>query len=214
MGSSPNNQKRKLRIAITAMVALTLIVIAFLVLTPRKVPKLKAVATPKVEAVSKDPTISEDSLKREWEREDSIKREWEREIEQEREGYAKEQVSFAKVLKEASDEELFTVLNYAIAQHYVPNKNIDPFYNKHVMVGCWQRSLMVYNNLSDRKDLLKKIYPDLKVLDEYVHWGRQSGAPYPDTIVSQTILNNVQQESRKMNSKLISKYFRTPLMNY
>ena len=91
-------------------------------------------------------------------------------------GYAKEQARFAKVLSEASDEELFIVLNYAIAQHYVPNKNIDPFYNKHVMVGCWQRSLMVYNNLSNRKDLLKKIYPDLKVLDEYVKWGRQSFA--------------------------------------
>ena len=41
-----------------------------------------------------------------------------REIEQEREGYAKEQARFAEVLKEASDEELFIVLNYAIANHY------------------------------------------------------------------------------------------------
>ena len=129
-------------------------------------------------------------------------------------GYAKEQARFAKVLSEASDEELFIVLNYAIAQHYVPNREIDPFHNMFVMVGCWKRSLMVYDNLSDRKDLLKKIYPDLKVLDEYVKWGWQTGAPYPDTIVSQKILNNVKQESRKMNSKLISKYFRTPLMRY
>ena len=196
--------QKALRIAITATVVLALLVIAFLVLSPRKAPKPKIVTTLKVEAVSKDPTISEDSLKREWERE----------IEREREGYAKEQARFAKVLKEASDEELFIVLNYAIANQYVPNREIDPFYNKHVMVGCWQRSLMVYNNLSDRKDLLKKIYPDLKVLDEYVHWGRQSGAPYPDTIVSQKILNNVKQESRKMDAKLIAKYFRTPLMNY
>ena len=204
MTSSPNNQNRKLRIVFIAAFVLTLLVIAFLVLSPRKAPKPKIVTTLKVEAVSKDPTISEDSLKREWERE----------IEREREGYAKEQARFAKVLKEASDEELFIVLNYAIANQYVPNREIDPFYNKHVMVGCWQRSLMVYNNLSDRKDLLKKIYPDLKVLDEYVHWGRQSGAPYPDTIVSQKILNNVKQESRKMDAKLIAKYFRTPLMNY
>lgn len=137
---------------------------------------------------------------------------WVRELEREREGYAKEQARFAKVISEASDEELFIVLNYAIANHYVPNRDIDPFYNMFVMVGHWQRSLMVYNNLSDRKDLLKKIYPDLKVLDEYVKWGWQTGAPYPDTIVSQKILNNVKQESRKMNSKLISKYFRTPLM--
>ncbi len=191
-------------IAITATVALALLVIAFLVLTPRKVPKTKTVTIPKVEAVSKGPIISEDSLKREWKRE----------IEQERKGYAKEQARFAKVLSEASDEELFVVLNYAIAQHYVPNREIDPFHNMFVMVGHWQRSLMVYNNLSDRKDLLKKIYPDLKVLDEYVKWGRQSGTSYPDTIVSQKILNNVKQESRKMNSKLISKYFRTPLMRY
>ena len=74
--------------------------------------------------------------------------------------------------------------------------------------------MIVYGKLSGKKDLLKKIYPDLKVLDEYVKWGWQTGAPYPDTIVSQTILNNVQQESRKMNSKLISRYFRTPLMRY
>ena len=39
----------------------------------------------------------------------------------------KEQFRFAKVLSEASDEELFIVLNYAIAQHYVPNREIDPF---------------------------------------------------------------------------------------
>ena len=143
---------------------------------------------------------------------DSIRREGKHDLDRMREGYGKEQERFAKVLKEASDEELFTVLNYAIAQQYVPNKEIDPFHNMFVMVGHWQRSLMVYNNLSDRKDLLKKIYPDLKVLDEYVKWGRQSGTSYPDTIVSQKILNNVKQESRKMNSKLISKYFRTPLM--
>jgi hypothetical protein len=211
---SPNNQKHKLRITITATVVLALLVIASFVLTPRKAPKTKTVTTPKVEAISKEPTISQDTLKREWEREDSIKREWVRELEREREGYAKEQARFAKVLSEASDEELFVVLNYAIAQHYVPNKEIDPFHNMFVMVGHWQRSLMVYNNLSDRKDLLKKIYPDLKVLDEYVKWGWQTGAPYPDTIVSQKILNNVKQESRKMNSKLISKYFRTPLMRY
>ena len=152
MESSPNNQKRKLHIAITATVVLALLVIAFFVLTPKKATKPKVVAIPKVEAVSKDSTISKDSLKREWEQEDSIKREWEREIEREKEGYAKEQARFAKVLSEASDEELFIVLNYAIAQQYVPNKEIDLFHNMFVMVGHWQRSLMVYNNLSDRKD--------------------------------------------------------------
>jgi hypothetical protein len=120
-------------------------------------------------------------------------------------GYAKEQARFAKVLSEASDEELFIVLNYAIAQHYVPNKNIDPFYNKHVMVGCWQRSLMVYNNLSNRKDLLKKIYPDLKVLDEYVKWGRH-GAPtaqelYARYVVSRMVADDKRNRSAKMFSR-------------
>ena len=213
MESSLTSKKRKLRIAITATVVLALLVIAFLVLSPRKAPKPKIVTTLKVETVSKGHTISEDSLKREWEREDSIKREWVRELEREKEGYAKEQARFAKVLSEASDEELFIVLNYAIANHYVPNKNIDPFYNKHVMVGHWQRSLMVYNNLSDRKDLLKKIYPDLKVLDEYVKWGRH-GEPYTDTIVSMAILKNAKENSRKMDYKLKKEFFSTPLMRY
>ncbi len=85
MESSPNNQKRKLCIAIIATTTLALLVIASFVLTPRKVPKTKTVTTPKVEAVSKDSTISKDSLKREWEQEDSIKREWVRELERERE---------------------------------------------------------------------------------------------------------------------------------
>ena len=148
--------------------------------------------------VKEDPAVSEDSIRREMERE--------------REMYAKEQARFAKVLKEASDEELFVVLNYAIANHFVPNREIDPFYNMHVMVGCWQRSLMVYNNLSGRKDLLRKIYPDLKVLDEYVNWGQQTGRPYPDTVVSKTIMDNAKKECQGMDYRLVSKYFGTPLM--
>ncbi len=213
MKTSSKKTKAKFWISLIAASVLAMATTILLVFSPSKDPKTKKVATPKVEAVSKGPTISEDSLKREWEREDSIKREWVRELEQEREGYAKEQARFAKVLSEASDEELFIVLNYAIANHFVPNRDIDPYYDIHVMVGCWKRSLMVYRNLSDRKDLLKKIYPDLKVLDEYVNWGRH-GEPYPNDKVAQTILNNVQQESRKMDDKLWSKYFGTPLMRY
>ena len=200
MTPSNNKQKRPLRIVIIAAVVLALAAIILFVLIPRKAARPETVVAPKATTVSKASTTSKDPI--EWDRDSMMK------------AYEKEQARFAKVLKEASDEELFVVLNFAIAHQYVPNRTIDPFYDMFVMVGHWQRSLMVYNNLSDRKDLLKKIYPDLKVLDEYVHWGRQSGAPYPDTIVSQKILNNVQQESRKMNSKLISKYFRTPLMNY
>ena len=126
-------------------------------------------------------------------------------------GYAKEQARFAKVLKEASDEELFVVLNYAIANHFVPNRDIDPYYDIHVMVGCWKRSLMVYNNLSGRKDLLRKIYPDLDVLDEYVNWGRH-GEPYPDTNVSKAIMDNAERKCQGMDDMLVSKYFGTPLM--
>ena len=210
MEPSTNNRKHTLRIAIIVATVLALIVAAFLMLTSTNKSKPGHTVITKKDAISSKTIVKEDPAISK----DSIKREWEREIEREKEGYAKEQARFAKVLSEASDEELFIVLNYAIAQQYVPNKEIDPFHNMFVMVGHWQRSLMVYNNLSDRKDLLKKIYPDLKVLDEYVKWGWQTGAPYPDTIVSQKILNNVKQESRKMNSKLISRYFRTPLMRY
>jgi len=210
MKPSSKKQKSTLRIAIIVSAVLALIVAAFFMFSSTNKSKPGQTVITKKDAISSKTIVKEDPAISK----DSIKREWERELEQEREGYAKEQARFAKVLSEASDEELFIVLNYAIAQQYVPNKEIDPFHNMFVMVGHWQRSLMVYNNLSDRKDLLKKIYPDLKVLDEYVKWGWQSGTPYPDTIVSQKILNNVKQESRKMNSKLISKYFRTPLMRY
>lgn len=156
--------------------------------------------------VKEAPAVSEDSIKRKMDS-DSIRREMERE----RERYAKEQERFAKVLKEASDDELFVVLNYAIANHYVPNREIDPYHNVNVMAGCWKRSLMVFNNLSGRKDLLKKIYPDLKVLDEYVNWGRH-GEPYPDTNVSKTIMDNAKKGCQGMDYRLVSKFFGTPLM--
>lgn len=138
-------------------------------------------------------------------------------------GYKAEQKRFEKILHIASDDELFLVLKYAIAHQYVPNRDVDPFFDIHVMVGCWQRSLKVYEKLSDREDLLRQIYPDLEVLDEYIRWGRQTGAPYPDTIVSQTILNNVRKDIKQLDSLMESpsyrksleyKYFGTPLMRY
>lgn len=158
--------------------------------------------------VKEAPAVSEDSIK--WNK-DSIRRKMDRKYERNREGYAKEQARFAKVLKEASDEELFVVLNYAIANHFVPNRDIDPYCDIHVMVGCWKRSLMVYNNLSGRKDLLRKIYPDLDVLDEYVNWGRH-GEPYPETNVSKAIMDNAERKCQGMDDMLVSKYFGTPLM--
>ena len=209
MEPSTNNRKHTLRIAIIVATVLVLIVAAFLMFTSTNESKPGHTVITKKDTISSKTIVKEDPAISE----DSIKREWVRELEREKEGYAKEQARFAKVLSEASDEELFIVLNYAIANHYVPNKNIDPFYNKHVMVGHWQRSLMVYNNLSDRKDLLKKIYPDLKVLDEYVKWGRH-GEPYTDTIVSMAILKNAKENSRKMDYKLKKEFFSTPLMRY
>ena len=202
MEPSTKKQNRKLCIAIIVAAILAMLALAFFVFFPRYRPANKTVPNKDVASaktiVKEDPAISEDSIRREWERE--------------RERYAKEQARFAKVLKDASDEELFAVLSYAIAHHYVPNREIDPFYNMHVMVGCWQRSLMVYNNLSGRKDLLRKIYPDLKVLDEYVNWGQQTGRPYPDTVVSKTIMDNAKKECQGMDYRLVSKYFDTPLM--
>ena len=220
MEPSSNKQKRKLRISLTAMALIALAAIAFFVFVPKDSTDTEDIIIPKEVNNVKTVDIQKDSVSSQEEVvaeeddiiKDSIRREEKHDLDRMREGYGKEQARFAKMLKEASDEELFTVLNYAIANHYVPNRDIDPFFNVHVMVGCWQRSLMVYRNLSDRKDLLKKIYPDLKVLDEYVNWGRH-GEPYPNDKVAQTILNNVQQESRKMDSKLISKYFETPLLD-
>ena len=190
-----------MRIAIIVAAIIALLALAFFVFIPRYRPANKTVPNKDVASaktiVKEDPAISEDSIRREWERE--------------REGYAKEQARFAKVLKEASDEELFVMLNYAIAHHFVPNRDVDPFFDVYVMVGCWQRSLMVYNNLSGRKDLLRKIYPDLDVLDEYVNWGRH-GEPYPDTNVSKAIMDNAERKCQGMDDMLVSKYFGTPLM--
>ena len=110
-----------------------------------------------------------------------------------RDAYKAEQGRFQQVLKSTSDKERFIVLKYAIAHRFVPNRQMDPFFNMHVMVGVWQRSLMVYGSLKNRKDLLRKIYPNLEILDEYVHWGSRTGAPYKDTTITNTIMRNVGQ---------------------
>lgn len=136
-------------------------------------------------------------------------------------GYRIEQGRFSKVLQRASDEELFIVLKYAIAHGFVPNRQVDPFFDKYVTVRPWQRSLKVYNKLLERKDLLRQIYPDLRVLDEYVKWGWQTGEPYPDTAVSNAILHNVQKDIKQLDSLMESpsykssleyKYFGTPFL--
>ena len=114
MESSPNNQKLTLGIAIIVATVLALIVAAFLMFTSSNESKPDHTVIPKKDTVSSKTIVKEDPAISE----DSVKREWVREIEQEREGYTKEQASFAEVLKEASDEELFIVLNYAMANHY------------------------------------------------------------------------------------------------
>lgn len=97
-----------MRIAIIALTALALSAIILFVLIPRKATKSETVVAPKAKpAVSKEPI--------EWDRDSMMN------------AYRKEQERFVKVLNEASDEKLFTVLNYAIANHYVPNRDIDPF---------------------------------------------------------------------------------------
>lgn len=108
--------------------------------------------------------------------------------------YKAEQKRFQNVLTNASDEALFITLKYAIAYGYVPNSQVDPFYNRYVMVGVWQRSLMVFDTLRNRRtDLLREIYPDMDVLDEYVRWSKHTERSYKDTTITNTILQNVGQ---------------------
>ena len=78
--------------------------------------------------------------------------------------YALEQERFTAMLEDATDEELFAVLRFAIMNRFVPNEAGDPYGEMYVMVSPWERTIQVYRRLSDRPDLLAKIYPDLKVL--------------------------------------------------
>ena len=115
MESSPQKQKRKLQSAIIVAIVLVVAAIVIIVLIPRKASKSEIVAPKAKPAVSKEPI--------EWDR-DSIMN-----------AYRKEQERFANVLSEASDDELFVVLNFAIAHQYVPNRDVDPFHDMFVMVG-------------------------------------------------------------------------------
>lgn len=136
--------------------------------------------------------------------------------------YQKEEERFEKVLQQASDEELFVVLKYAISQHYVPTWDPDPSEHIDASVGNWHRSQMVYDKLQDRKDLLQQIYPNMEVLENYVRRENARLCPFPDTIAAQTILHNAQKDNgldvdSLMNagsrrSSLAYKYFGTPLL--
>ena len=136
--------------------------------------------------------------------------------------YKKEEERFEKVLQQASDEELLVVLKYAIIHHHVPNSwDMDPYMDVTVGVGQWHRSLLVYDKLKEREDLLQQIYPDLKVLDDYITINTLVW-PFTDTIAAQTILHNAQKDNgldvdSLMNagsrrSSLEYKYFGTPLL--
>ena len=134
-----------------------------------------------------------------------------------RDAYKAEQERFSQVLKSTSDEELFIVLKYAIAHRFVPNRQKDPFEDNYVN-GSWMATLI---NGLNRKDLLRKIYPDMEVLDEYVHWGRRTGSPYKDTTVTNTILQNVGQKAyldslmgdSNNTESLWYRFYRTPRMD-
>ena len=155
--------------------------------------------------------------------EDSIRKEMEREQERRREGYAKELERFETVLNEASDKELLIVLKYAIIHHYVPTYDVDPYFNVFAGVGSWHRTKMIYDKLSRRPDLLRKIYPNLGILRDYVN-RNEFVQPFTDTVASQTILRNAQKDGkyfvdslmgvRSDTSSLAYKYFGTPLMRY
>lgn len=118
MKPSSKKQKSTLRIAIIVATVLALIVAAFLMLTSTNDSKPGNIVIPKKDTISsktivkEDPAISEDSTNQEElnKRKDSIW--WETEnggkwLCDRDKGYAKEQARFAKVLNEASDEELF-----------------------------------------------------------------------------------------------------------
>lgn len=85
-------------------------------------------------------------------------------------GYSAERQRFDSLLSNATDEELVVVLRYAISRHYVHNRDVDPYYNKHVMCEPWKRSEMIFNKIADRHDLLQQIYPDVYMLKDYLQW--------------------------------------------
>lgn len=203
--------------AIIAAIAFALAAVAIFVFAPKSDSKPTDTVVPKKDSISEStsskekPAISEDSIRRKMER-------WR---EREREGYKKEMERFEKVLQQASDKELLVVLKYAIAHHYVPSRDIDPYHNVYAGVGCWHRTKMVYEKLRQKPDLLRKIYPDSHVLGEYVNSNAYARS-FTDTIAAQTILSNAQKEGKYFvdllmgkpsdKSSLVYKYFGTPLM--
>ena len=127
--------------------------------------------------------------------------------------YRAECQRFNILLSNATDEELVVVLRYAISHRYIPNRDVDPYYDMHVMCGTWKRSEMIFNKIADRHDLLQQIYPDVYMLKDYLQWFSMAGQAYPDTAVSNSILRYIEKEEIKIDSDVHpAEYFSTPLL--
>ena len=50
----------------------------------------------------------------------------------------------------------------------VPLHGIDPYHDIHYAIGSWYRTGLIYKRLSERKNLLSQIDPNLERLDKYV----------------------------------------------
>ena len=128
-------------------------------------------------------------------------------------GYGAECQRFESLLSNATDEELVVVLRYAISRRYVHNRDVDPYYNMHVMCEPWKRSQKIFNKIADRHDLLQQIYPDVYILKDYLRWFSIVGEAYPDTAVSNSILRYIEKEEIKIDSDVHpDEYFSTPLL--
>lgn len=219
MKNSKKNQRSKTSIAIIFVAVSALLAVAFFMFAPINNSKSTDIVVSKKDTVSEGAAVMRKPLISE----DSIRREMEQKRERGREGYAKEQERFEKVLNEASDKELLIVLKYAIIHHYVPTYDVDPYHNVLAGVGSWHRTKMIYDKLSRRPDLLRKIYPNLGILRDYVN-RNEFVQPFTDTVASQTILRNSQKDGkyfvdslmgvRSDSSSLAYKYFGTPMMSY
>lgn len=130
---------------------------------------------------------------------------------EEREIYEEERERFDQVLESAPDEELFIVLQYAIVDEIVPTFEIDPYYYIYTGVTPWFRTLRIYDKLAEnREDLLQQIYPDVEALGDYVYGTQIPGEPY-DTVLVNTIMQNIQQNCPSLDSLMGDIWNPTPL---
>ena len=128
-------------------------------------------------------------------------------------GYRAECQRFDNLLSNATDEELVVVLRYAISRRYVHNRDVDPYFNKHVMCEPWKRSQKIFNKIADRHDLLQQIYPDVYILKDYLRWFSMAGKAYPDTAVSNSILRYIEKSEIMIYADVEpAEYFSTPLL--